>query len=485
MNNKLINLIIKAGVILFLVKYIIGKKNINQNDFMKILPIIMIGWCLMSKIQLNENLEEEIPKNEETEVATAVEANALNEEQNANIDTQTALENAQLAANTAKNEAATVENNNVSVHAASKAAIAANDTVNALADVQNAVESNNTDEALVAVDAAQNAAIEAESAQNEVAQITPSSETELAHAAATNVVNETAKMKDALIKKSNAEKVVMDATNAKNNAIESAQVESIPININDMDPMASEQAAPHKDNKLKQLTPANIANDLQITNANNTEVNTLQETVDQINSATNGQCKLGQQIDSTTGKCVAITVQTDDNNAVAVDVVPTNPSLNMAVTDVSDGKLTAQETVDLIEADAKKKEIKCTEMGMIVDKDTGECIGLTDKTGEYVNVKRSPQVKNKEVTYRVNCTDNDMSKCKWEKVGKLTPKRSMAQHGYSFVRPHEWDIPRKRTPVCNPQKDCQVCPLYINKTTEDLLTVQNIHENIPEYKVTA
>ena len=66
MNNKLINLIIKTGVILFLVKYIIGKKNINQNDFMKILPIILIGWCLMSKIQLNENLDEEVPKNEET-----------------------------------------------------------------------------------------------------------------------------------------------------------------------------------------------------------------------------------------------------------------------------------------------------------------------------------------------------------------------------------------------------------------------------------
>ena len=120
---------------------------------------------------------------------------------------------------------------------------------------------------------------------------------------------------------------------------------------------------------------------------------------------------------------------------------------------------------------------------MIVDEETGECIGLTNKTGEYTNVKRSPQVKDKEVTYTVVCSNNDISKCKWKKVGKLVPKRSMAQYGYSFVRPHEWDVPRKRTPVCNPQKDCPICPLYINKDTEDLLTVQNIHTEIPPSKI--
>ena len=136
-----------------------------------------------------------------------------------------------------------------------------------------------------------------------------------------------------------------------------------------------------------------------------------------------------------------------------------------------------------LEEDAKKKQIKCEQIGMIVDKETGECIGLTKKTGEYINVKRSPQVDSKEVTYTVVCSNNDISKCKWEKVGKLVPKRSMAQYGYSFVRPHEWDVPRKRTPVCNPQKDCPICPLYINKDTEDLLTVQNIHTEIPPSKI--
>jgi len=255
------------------------------------------------------------------------------------------------------------------------------------------------------------------------------------------------------------------------------------IVINKIAPSASEQENPHKDNQMKQLTPATIANDVNIQNLNNENVQSLADTVNEITVSTNGQCQIGQQIDNATGKCVAITVKTDDNNAVAVNVIPTTPDLNLDVTDNTDGKLTAQETVDLLEEDAKKKQIKCEEMGMIIDEETGECIGLTSKTGEYTNVKRSPQVKDKEVTYTVVCSNNDISKCKWKKVGKLVPKRSMAQYGYSFVRPHEWDVPRKRTPVCNPQKDCPICPLYINKDTEDLLTVQNIHTEIPPSKI--
>ena len=255
------------------------------------------------------------------------------------------------------------------------------------------------------------------------------------------------------------------------------------IVLNEIAPSASEQMAPHKDNQMKQLNPAKITNDVTIQNLNNENVQSLEDTVKDITESTNGQCQIGQQIDSATGKCVAITVKTDDNNAVAINVVPTTPDLNLDVTDNTDGKLTAQETVDLLEEDAKKKQIKCEQIGMIVDKETGECIGLTKKTGEYINVKRSPQVENKEVTYKVVCSNNDISKCKWEKVGKLVPKRSMTQHGYSFVQPHEWNIPRKRTPVCNPQKDCPICPLYINKNTEDLLTVQNIHEEIPASKI--
>jgi len=286
--------------------------------------------------------------------------------------------------------------------------------------------------------------------------------------------------------KAEAESVVTTIDNVSKevtNEVTNDINQSAEIVLNEIAPSASEQMAPHKDNQMKQLNPAKISNDVNVQNLNNENVQSLEDTVKEITESTNGQCQIGQQIDNATGQCVAVTVKTDDNNAVAINVIPTAPNLSLDVTDNTDGKLTAQETVDLLEEDARKKQIKCEAIGMIVDKETGECVGLTKKTGEYINVKRSPQVDSKEVTYKVVCSNNDISKCKWKKVGKLVPKRSMTQYGYSFVQPHEWNVPRKRTPVCNPQKDCPICPLYTNKNTEDLLTVQNIHEEIPPSKI--
>ena len=370
MNSKLLNLIIKASIVLFLIKYTFVVENLMKGDVLTIMSVILIGYFIMN---LMSEIEEEFNIKDELEQV--------------------------------KNE--------IKI-----------DMSNVKTDIENVVQ---TDVNAVETDVS--------AVETDVSDVI-------------NTVKDDSK-----------------------------------IVINDIAPSASEQEKPHKDNQMKQLTPASIANDMNIQNLNNENIQSLEDTIQEINQASNGKCQIGQQIDSATGKCVAVTVQTDNNNAVAINVLPTNPDLNLDVTDKTDGKLTAQETVDLLEQDARNKQIKCEEIGMIVDEETGECIGLTNKTGEYTNVKRSPQVENKEVTYTVTCSNNDISKCKWKKVGKLVPKRSMAQYGYSFVRPHEWDVPRKRTPVCNPQKDCPICPLYINKNTEDLLTVQNIHTEIPPSKI--
>jgi len=374
MNSKLLNLVIKAGIVLFLIKYTFVVENLMKGDILTIMSVILIGYFimnLMSEIEEEFNIKDELEK--------------------------------------VKNEVKM-------------------DIGNIKTDIGNIIH---TDVSAVETDVS---AVETD-----------------VSAVETDVIN-----------------TVEDDSQ---------------IVINKISPSASEQENPHKDNQMKQLNPASIANDVNIQNLNNENIQSLEDTIQEINQASNGQCQIGQQIDNATGKCVAVTVQTDNNNAVAIDVLPTNPDLNLNIVDKTDGKLTAEETVNLLEQDARNKQIKCEEIGMIVDEKTGECIGLTNKTGEYTNVKRSPQVENKEVTYTVVCSNNDISKCKWKKVGKLVPKRSMAQYGYSFVRPHEWDIPRKRPPVCNPQKDCPICPLYINKDTEDLLTVQNIHSEIPPSKI--
>ena len=150
-----------------------------------------------------------------------------------------------------------------------------------------------------------------------------------------------------------SEEVANEVTNEVTNDIK----QDAEIVLNEIAPSASEQMAPHKDNQMKQLNPAKITNDVTIQNLNNENVQSLEDTVKEITESTNGQCQIGQQIDSATGKCVAITVKTDDNNAVAINVVPTTPDLSLDVTDNTDGKLTAQETVDLLEEDARKKQI--------------------------------------------------------------------------------------------------------------------------------
>jgi hypothetical protein len=130
---------------------------------------------------------------------------------------------------------------------------------------------------------------------------------------------------------------------------------------------------------------------------------------------------------------------------------------------------TGPEFIEEQEQDAELKQINCEELGQVIDKETGKCVAVIKKNGETTKVKESQPDETKPKVYIVKCK-NGPNTCVWNDADEN--KEAHETYGYNFIPPTEWHLPQKRPPVCLPQQECPVCPVYTNNNPIDLLQVK-------------